>query len=229
MSLWEEVTCRVEAACARVGIDLVQAFSVDWSSGVVEEGQRLPDFGRARRLALVIGNTRALWPHIVAAMREDPAIADDPHPIQRYTEREVGAVLAGIGIRSEVRWSHGPPPFVPIQRLAEIAGLAYLAPGRVCVHPRFGPWIGLRAAVVFDVEGPATVPPRMANPCDACPRACEPALARALSGAHDWRLWVAVRDACPLGREHRYSAEQIEYHYTKDLAVLRASVLGARG
>jgi methylmalonic aciduria homocystinuria type C protein len=68
----------------------------------------------------------------------------------------------------------------------------------------------------------------MANPCDACPRACGPALERALAG-DDWRLWLAVRDACPLGAEHRYSEEQVRYHYTKDVDALRAAVLGRRG
>jgi methylmalonic aciduria homocystinuria type C protein len=32
----------------------------------------------------------------------------------------------------------------------------------------------------------------------------------------DWRSWLAVRDACPVGRSARYAEEQIAYHYTKD-------------
>jgi hypothetical protein len=31
----------------------------------------------------------------------------------------------------------------------------------------------------------------------------------------DWTSWVSVRDACPIGRDSRYSDEQIRYHYTK--------------
>jgi hypothetical protein len=31
----------------------------------------------------------------------------------------------------------------------------------------------------------------------------------------DWASWVNVRDACPIGRDSRYSDEQIRYHYTK--------------
>ena len=39
-----------------------------------------------------------------------------------------------------------------------------------------------------------------------------------------WRPWLAVRDACPLGREHRYSEQQVAYHYTKDAKWLREAV-----
>ena len=41
--------------------------------------------------------------------------------------------------------------------------------------------------------------------------------------AEHWRAWLAVRDACPLGREHRYPEALIHYVYTKDRAVLRAA------
>ena len=30
---------------------------------------------------------------------------------------------------------------------------------------------------------------------------------------NNWELWVAVRRACPIGKEHAYSEEQIRYHY----------------
>lgn len=33
--------------------------------------------------------------------------------------------------------------------------------------------------------------------------------------------WIAVRDACPIGREHRYPEDQLRYHYTKDRSLLR--------
>jgi methylmalonic aciduria homocystinuria type C protein len=35
-----------------------------------------------------------------------------------------------------------------------------------------------------------------------------------------WRLWLAVRDACPVGREYRYSENQIRWHYAHDRSAL---------
>jgi methylmalonic aciduria homocystinuria type C protein len=199
----------------------VQPFRADWLDGVVSE--RWSEIGRRGALALVIGNTRALWPTVLDALLADAALLGDPHPIDRYTERSIAAALAAVSTDHAIRWAH-QPPFVPIQRLAERAGLARLAPSRISTHPRFGPWIALRAVAVLDADGPLGPPPRLPSPCDACAHACEPALARALGAADDWRLWVAVRDSCPLGAEHRYSEEQIHYHYTKDVRVLRDAV-----
>jgi methylmalonic aciduria homocystinuria type C protein len=140
-----------------------------------------------------------------------------------------GAVDAALAPRSprpraEIRFAPEPPPRrVAMQRLAHVAGLAWLAPSHLCVHPRFGPWIALRAAVVIDVEGPPPQTP-IAAPCD-CATGCQPAFDRALAAGtprdqaelrERWRLWLAVRDACPVGRAHRYDDDQIRYHYAGD-------------
>jgi len=55
---------------------------------------------------------------------------------------------------------------------------------------------------------------------DAAPVA--EAMVDALEEPQDWRRWLAVRDAIGkgIGKEHRYSEEQILYHYTKDRALL---------
>ena len=39
--------------------------------------------------------------------------------------------------------------------------------------------------------------------------------------------WAAMRDCVSLGREHKYSAEQSEYHYTKDPEILAQAVQAA--
>ena len=122
--------------------------------------------------------------------------------------------------RGEIRFAHHVPATVAIQRAAVVAGLAWLAPSHLCVHPAYGPWIALRALVILDEPAPPS-PPRVPAPCD-CAVGCGPALERALAAGEPrstqelrerWRLWLAVRDACPVGREHRYSQEQIEFHY----------------
>ena len=41
--------------------------------------------------------------------------------------------------------------------------------------------------------------------------------------------WAALRDCVRLGREHRYSDEQLIYHYTKDVAVLMSALKEHQG
>ena len=58
-----------------------------------------------------------------------------------------------------------------------------------------------------------------------------PALDAAKSGsAEAWKSWLAVRDAYQSDSwdAHRYSDEQILYHYTKDRAILSAAVRAGR-
>jgi methylmalonic aciduria homocystinuria type C protein len=231
---WRRLTTDVTQQCAEAGLDLVQPFAVHWYNNSVVVPHRLPTFARQACLGLLIGNTRALWPRFLAAVRAEPARLNDDNPIDAYVEAQLTAICAGLAYQWRCEWAHASRRLA-IQQLAQIAGLAYLSPGRLSVHPAFGPWIALRAAIVLDVDGPAGDAPALRNPCDACAHACGPAFERAavtlLTPAPTqadvtphWSLWLAARDACPLGREHRYSDDQIEYHYTKDKRILRRAM-----
>jgi methylmalonic aciduria homocystinuria type C protein len=162
----------------------------------------------------------------VAALDAEPRLRDEEHPVDSYVERTVRTRLGNLGSRFELRFAHEPPPRrVAMQRLAELSGFAPLSPGRLVAHPVYGPWIALRAVVVLDLEGPTGSTPGATAPCLGCSAPCLPALEQALAEAdprsdhavlHErWRPWLAVRDACPVGREHRYSEPQIVYHYAR--------------
>jgi cyanocobalamin reductase (cyanide-eliminating) / alkylcobalamin dealkylase len=222
----ERIYERVRAACAGRGLDLAQPLCASWYNRTAEPQHRLPDHGRASALVVVLGNTRALWPRLADALAADAELASHPDPVDRYCERVVHEAMAGVAEPWLVRFAHDPPPRVAIQRLAHVAGLAHLAPTHLSVHPVYGPWIALRAAVVVDVDGPPGPAPVLAAPCD-CAAHCAPRFEAALARAgaavpghaqveSDWRAWLAVRDACPVGRAHRYGEEQLRYHYTKD-------------
>jgi methylmalonic aciduria homocystinuria type C protein len=212
----------ISARCAEHGLDLSASCAAEDYDAEVAPEHRLPDVGRRRALAIVIGNTRALWPHV-----RDAVAAGESHSVDEHVARVVGRAVDEAVVkfapqtRFEIRFAHeAPPRRIAIQRLAHVARLAYLAPSHLCVHPTFGPWMALRAAIVIDVEGPSRLP-QLQRPCD-CASGCQPALQRAIAAGpprdekelrQRWELWLAVRDACPVGRAHRYSDEQIRYHY----------------
>jgi methylmalonic aciduria homocystinuria type C protein len=236
----ERISGQIRAAAAAHGLDLARSLRMSWYNDTVPPALALPNLDRPAALALILGNTRALWPRLASALAADPALASAPDPVDRYCERVVRAALAGIDARWLVRFAHEPPPRVAIQRLAHVAGLAYLAPSHLSVHPVYGPWIALRAVVVIDVDGPPGPAPTLAPPCD-CAMHCAPRFQAALARAggapggagaqveSDWRAWLAVRDACPIGRAHRYSEEQLRYHYTKDRRSLPGGNRGLAG
>jgi len=164
------------------------------------------------RNALLIANTRALWPAFVAARAADPALAADPDPLERYAERTIARAFPGAPTWFAHRRYDGA--FLPFQRLATRIGFGALAPTQLVIHPVYGPWFALRAVVLVDGEPPLS-PPTLAP--YRCTGDCEQKLRIACEGT-DWRAWLAVRDACNVGREYRYSDDQIAYHYTKAFA-----------
>jgi hypothetical protein len=203
------------ATLAAAGFDIAHAF--DAQAAAREPG--LAMLAGDARLGILIGNTRALWPPFTAALR-DPALAADPDPLERYTERVVDAAFAAgsaaahglAGGAARIYYGHRRhgDAFVPLQHLAVATGLGALAPSHLVIHPIYGPWFALRAVVVTEGDPPARRP--IERPC-RCDAACADALARA-QASRSWQDWLAVRDGCAL-RAWRYSDDQIHYHYTR--------------
>jgi hypothetical protein len=197
------------AQLAAAGLDLAHAF--DAAAAAREPGLELLAGEPDARLGILVGNTRALWPRFVAALA-GPALAADPHPLQRYTEETIEAAFPDARVYHGHRRYRGA--FLPLQRLAVATGLGALAPSYLVIHPIYGPWFALRAVIVTRGAPPPPRPP-IEPPC-RCGAACAEALAsaQAAAGPDAWRAWLAVRDACTL-RAHRYGEDQIRYHYTR--------------
>lgn len=173
--------------------------------------------GFGNRRALLIGNTRALWSPFVAARAADADLDRDPHPLDRYTEQTIAREFAGAPMWfAHVRYGGA---FLPFQRLAVLTGFAARAPTQLVIHPVYGPWFALRAVVVSEGNPPSWSPEL---PSYRCSGSCE-AVFRSACESTDWRDWLAVRDACAVGREFRYSDDQIAYHYSNAAAALRRS------
>jgi cyanocobalamin reductase (cyanide-eliminating) / alkylcobalamin dealkylase len=230
---WKELSERSAQNLARHGLDLVQPFCAAWHNGAsFDPDQRLFDFERGRALGLVVGNTKELWPRFRQALAADETLAAAPDPLDAYVEASVRAALAFLEPRVWLRFAHERvPSALPIQKIARSAGLAWLSPSHLSLHPRHGPWIALRAVAIVDVEGPPGERPAASDPCTPCPKPCLPALEHALrttatlasaSVEDNWLAWLAVRDACPEGKSSRYGDEQLRYHYTKARRLLES-------
>ena len=226
----EVVVERLRGALSVWGLDLVHGFSLDQYNASVKSLYQVPDFGRNDALAVLIGNTKALWPLFLDMLSREPERLHHHAPLNQYVEDGVSAALDSIQVpvAFAVRWAHlDPKEGFAAQTMAEVSGLAARSATHLSVHPRFGPWIALRAVVIFDQSGERTTNAKL--PCVDCPLHCLPVLERAMkvqqadpldersvgSGQH-WRRWLAVRDACRVGRQFRYSESQIRYHYTHD-------------
>ncbi len=242
---WLQEVCHL---CVRQGVDLARTFGLAAFHEECAPEHRLDDFGRPNPLALVLGNTRALWPAFLDTLALRAELLADPHPLDRYVEEVVQGALAQAPHAHRVYWGHHRQrPPIALQRLTAAAGLAELGPAHLSVHPEHGPWIGLRAVVVFDADASELSRPLPSlSSCARCPgRPCVPALSRALAAAQEHRdpgkrpppppqlppersAWLAIREVCPVGRDARYEPLQIHYHYTKDPRALQEALAARR-
>jgi hypothetical protein len=179
--------------------------------------------------ALLIGNHGpAMWD----VFRQSPEYRDGAaHPMDRWTRRIVEGALPRLGKPAVALFPFGGEVW-PFQRFARRAMGLQSSPLGLLIHPQYGLWHALRAAVVF--PGMASVPPLHAgkHPCDDC--ADKPCLSTCPVGAFTadgffvaaCRSWLAgsagtpdcmgegcaARNACPVGRQWRYGLEQLHFH-----------------
>jgi hypothetical protein len=227
-----DLVSQLASQLAPDGFDLVHPFAAQRYNTAVQGHPALVPlecFGRPATLAVVIANSRALWPRFLAALRATPALRAAEHPLDQYAESSILSVVSKLPVSSDLRFaSEREPRRVSMLHAADASGFARLSSMRLAVHPSLGSWFGLRALIAFDADVSESLP-QAHSPCASCAAPCAPLLELALdeyrrlgheSAKTSWRTWLAVRDACPVGRAHRYDAEQLHYHYTKDRARL---------
>jgi methylmalonic aciduria homocystinuria type C protein len=234
-----QILSDLRATLQPAGLDLVHNFQVGTFNAEVETNYQLPDFGSTKSLGVLVGNGSALWRPFLRALGEDPGLAENPDPINAYVEQICLRAVEPLNLDLHIRYAHDVgDKLVPMQRLAHLSGLAHLGPAQLNVHREFGPWLALRAVILFDVPGARSKP--APDFCTACDKPCLVALEYALAQTentecadpnyadpdytnikNNWQAWVAVRDACPMGQDHRYTEDQIRYHYEKDRNFLR--------
>jgi cyanocobalamin reductase (cyanide-eliminating) / alkylcobalamin dealkylase len=230
---------RFQETLRQGGLDLLRPFSLAALAAINALHPRFSSH-RPTELGIVVGNTRALWGAFLRHLRGLGVRSPDelgPDPLDIYVEELVHSAISDLldacNARGEAVFSHEllPAP-IPIQRIAEMSGLGRVGPAHLSVHPTYGPWFALRAVIALDLPASAgayfATEPGGADPCERCEAPCRRALSGALlgrdvslspaipapSGLSDRQArWLRVRDACPVGREHRYSDAQILYHY----------------
>ncbi len=183
------------------------------------------------RMLVLIGNDRRAWPKFRAWLDAEPSRKKLAHPFDTWTVETLKNGLRAMPRDKviDLRFAfEAPPRAFAAQHLAAITGLACRGPAALSVHPVIGPWFALRAALILDIAGEEAAPAEdLCARCDGqpCVKALEVAQQseRQPSRANILKRhepWLAIRDACPIGRAHRYSDAQIRWHYAHDRGAL---------
>ncbi len=179
---------------------------------------------------LVFGHGgHSLWQH-VKIEGEDPIDQFSVSQLTRFMERincadyeflYPGDHLNLLDIGSQLGWYH-------------------ISPMGIGINPQFGTWFAFRGVIAANTDYELSAKQTHDSPCvtcsdkpcvDACPVGavqregsfkldrCITERTREGSGcAHQ----CLARNACPVGTEHQYTAEQIRYHYGRSLASIKA-------
>jgi hypothetical protein len=205
-------------------------------------GTRVPD---ARTLVVIGNGGAAFWEAFRRARTRAPLAAVQPDPLDAFTRsvvlEAVGAPELDLGGPPRVLFPFEDQP-LSFVHLGECAGLGRRSLLGVLVHPEFGPWMALRAALVLPF---ALAAPRPADGFDPCPhcvaRPCVAACPAGAIGPGGWdvpacaahRLSGAgagcdtgchARIACVLAPEHRHPPEALAFHQAAARAAMAARV-----
>lgn len=126
---------------------------------------------------------------------------------------------------------------IDLQALGNLAGWHHPSPFMVGINETWGTWFAYRAVVLADTNFEPSLPVQGLSPCDSCQhKTCiEQCPASALAGGVfdfqkcvDYRKQPAskckatclARVSCPVASIHRYSDEQIQYHYALSMKTI---------
>jgi hypothetical protein len=173
-----------------------------------------------------------------------------PHPLDRWSQRVIGAMASEFGA-ADFYPSGSPSPPLPFQRLARRCEPVHPSPIGLLIHEKFGLWHAYRGglclreriALPSSPAGASLLSPQGSSPCECCSaRPCLTACPVAafqdgsfdLDGCVKHVLSAAgtdcrdhgclARRACPIGPQFRYAPAQARFHMR---AFLRSVAEGA--
>jgi epoxyqueuosine reductase len=160
------------------------------------------------------------------------------HPVDDYSVRTVRQIMESEYPQIKAEFIYPGDALIGLRDLGGLAGWHHASPFRVGIHVEWGTWFAYRTVVLTDTNFTPTPSSSGPSPCDSCSDkpciAVCPAKAVAeddlnLEQCLDYRLQQNTncadkclsRLACPVGSEHRYVKEQLNYHYGRSLTVIR--------
>jgi len=230
------VLATLRSALEPHGLNLIGATPLEPYDRLVPEEHALRRLDPGAVTAIVIGNGgRALWDALRAHARADPVLGGDPEPVDRFTSsliEDTAARVLGRDVRRILYPFRFPADAVSFVRLAECAGLGRPSRVGVLIHPVYGPWIALRAAILVPFAVDLPRPVAGFDPCPTCvEQACVTACPGGAVGDAGWDIGRCAahrrrdddpcasrchaRFECVIGRAHRYPPDALAYHQAR--------------
>jgi hypothetical protein len=219
-----------------IGLNVIGATDVARYDAAVPARWRLRLRAPETRGLVVIGNGGgAFWSSFERARGVDSELRAGPDPLDAFTRavvaETVAPVLAERGLPCRVihPFDDGPVT-LSFVHAAAAAGLGRPSLLGLLLHPTYGPWMALRAALLLPVAPRAPRPADGFDPCPTCvTRPCVAVCPSAAVSATGWDVATCMatsghgddpcaaachsRLACVVGPEHRYPPAALAHHH----------------
>ena len=168
------------ATLNRCGFDVFKPFRVSWYNEYIRKlglatdehhvgGSAfklapLPSLAQVDAQALLVGNSKAMWPIFLRWLQSqsDPAAVKDP--VDTFAAEVINSAIMSFAAASEDRpaidhdifWASdmSAARLVDMNRAAYVSGACYFSDEMfLSIHPTFGSWVAFRAVVVLDLPG----------------------------------------------------------------------------
>ncbi|MER3445696.1 MAG: hypothetical protein C4291_02160 [Candidatus Dadabacteria bacterium] len=187
----------------------------------------------AKSVILVGFAGRGFWEILQGFLKENPQFREtredwiDEYTVLRFMS--ASRILDDAGVDYAIAF-----PFVSaglaldFSKLGELGGVGARSLMGILIHPEYGLWISLRGAIITDLEFSQYNEPLSFDPCPHCSKPCISACPANTVSEDGWdynacmkfrlsddtcRDNCASRRACPYGKEHQYSEEQLAHHH----------------
>ena len=191
-----------------------------------------------RQLVLIGHGGTGLWNEVSSIV----ACADAAdHPIDSFSIDSVKQFFSEKVPDLSYRVVYPGSSLIPLQQLGELAGWHNDSPFKVGVNQVWGSWFAYRVCVLTDSDWSASSVVKLESPCSRCQE--QPCITACPAGAmsdgdfhinnciafrqkvkSDCNQRCLARLACPIGDEHKYSTDQLSYHYSRSLRMIKQSM-----
>jgi len=175
---------------------------------------------------------KRFWQRLIESKVTSPNQVDD------RSVQVIKTCLANVASASDYKILYPGSSMLPLQDLGRLSGWHHDSPLGLGIHPSYGLWFAYRGVVLSKTTFTPTVSLTNPSPCLSCKdkNCIATCPAKALSpDRFDVKKCVSyrlteestctakciARIACPVGSEHRYAEDQLNYHYSHSLATIK--------
>ncbi len=224
------------------GFNLIRRIRTEEYDSVVSPESRIPGLCPGSTSVILVGFAgHTFWSILKKFLNKNPGFRDsyedwiDYYTVLRFMEIADLFEKHGLGWRAVFPFGEKSLA-LDFMKLGELGGTGTKGIIGVLIHPEYGPWISLRGAIISDIEFSRYDSPLSFNPCPECHKPCIPVCPANTVSEKGWDVPACMkfrlreidctdncvsRRACPYGKEHQYTREQLGYHHAFVLKSIR--------